>query len=102
MARRSSFSSRMAQYQREQERLRRASERDQLRAIRQAQQAERAHERSIAAEEKERKRLYLESRMAEVEEMNEDLDGAVVALEKLLAGTLAVDDYIDFDTLKQE
>jgi restriction system protein len=92
----------MAQYQREQERIRRANERERLRAIRAAQQSQRAYERSIAAEEKERKRLYLESRMAEVDAQNEDLDTSVAELEMLLASTLSVDDFIDFEALKED
>jgi restriction system protein len=92
----------MAQYQREQERVRRATDREQLRSIREAERAQRAYERSIAAEEKERKRLYLESRVAETEAQNEDLDSFVAELENLLAHTLGIDDYIDFEALNED
>lgn len=102
MARRSSFAARMAQYQREQERLQRAREREQMRAAREAERARAAYERAAAAEEKERKRLYVESRAAEVDAMNERLDTLVADLEQLLRSTLSIDDYIDFEALKEE
>jgi hypothetical protein len=47
----------MAQYQREAERQARAQERGQLRTIREAERAQNAYERAVAAEEKERRRL---------------------------------------------
>jgi restriction system protein len=72
-----------------------------MRAVREAERARRAYERSTAAEEKERKRLYLESRVAEVEAMNEQLDQTTSALEGLLAATLDVDDFLDFEALKE-
>lgn len=100
MARRSSFSARMAQYQREQERLARARDREHQRALREAERAQRAYERAVAAEEKERKRLYLESRTAAVELKNEELESYVHRLETLLSETLGVDDFFDLETLK--
>src|SRR5437763_2008196 len=72
-----------------------------MRAVREAERARRAYERSAAADEKERKRLYLESRVAEVEAMNEQLDQTISALEGLLAATLDVDDFLDFEALKE-
>jgi restriction system protein len=100
MARRSSYSYRIAQYQRELERQARAQQRAQMAAMREAERARKAYERAQAAEEKERKRLYIESRMAEVEAMNAELQAQNDALEALLATTLDVDDYLDFETLK--
>jgi len=102
VARRSSFSSRVAQHQREQERIRRAGDREQMRAVREAERAQRAYERGAAAEEKERKRLYLESRTAQVDGMNEELEAYSGELEGLLAHTLGTDDYLDFEVLKEE
>jgi restriction system protein len=90
----------MAQYQRETERQARVLDREQMHAFREAERAQRAYERSIAAEEKERKRLYVESRSAAVDAQNEELDGYVRGLGILLAATLAVDDYLDLDSLK--
>jgi restriction system protein len=102
MARRSSYAYRMAQYQREAERQARAQQRGQLAAIREAERTRKAYERAQAGEEKERKRLYLESRMAEVDAMNAELQAANDGLESLLAATLDLDDYLDFETLKVE
>lgn len=90
----------MAQYQREAERQARALDREQMRALHEAERAQRAYERSVAVEEKERKRLYVESRSAAVEAQNEELNAYVRRLETLLADTLAVDDYFDLDSLK--
>lgn len=73
-----------------------------MRAVREAERARRAYERSVAMEEKERKRLNLESRIAEVDAMNEELDTHVSRLETILEATLDVDDFLDFDSLKEE
>ena len=55
----------------------------------------------MAAEAKERQRLYVESQVAAVELRNEELAQDVAGLQMLLADTLAVDDFLDFDALKQ-
>jgi restriction system protein len=57
--------------------------------------------RARTAEEKERKRLYIESRVADVAAMNDDLDRAVQALQNLLATSLAVDNRVRFSALKK-
>jgi len=102
VARRSSFSYRLAQRQRELERQARAQQRAALAAAREAERAHKAYERAQALDEKERKRLYLESRIAEVEAMNEELGARNQGLESLLRATLDVDDYLDFEELKEE
>lgn len=79
-----------AAYYRQQQAMRRAAE-----------QAARAAQRAAVADEKERKRLYLEARAAEVAANNADLQAQVEELEGLLATTLDVDDYIDFSRLKK-
>jgi len=71
-------------------------------SVREAERTRKLYERAAAAEEKERKRLYLEAQLAEVEVMNEELAAEVASLEGLLASTLDVDDYLDFETLKDE
>lgn len=75
---------------------------EQRRAQREVERLQKAYERALAAEEKEQKRLYLESRAAAVETMNDRLDAFVDALENLLAATLNVDDYVDFESLKEK
>lgn len=79
---------------REAERLARERERERLRREREAA-------RQHAYEEKERKRLYLESRAAEADEANRELVAVVEALEGLLAATLNVNDALDFESLKE-
>jgi len=71
-------------------------------SVREAERARKAYERAQAAEEKEQKRLYLESRQADVDSMNAELAADVEALEGLLHATLGIDDYLDFETLKVE
>ena len=100
--RRSSFGRALAQHQREVERQRRLAERENMRALREAERARRAYERSVAEGEKERKRLHLESRIAEIDAMNEELEARVERLEALLEATLDVDDFLDFESLKEK
>jgi restriction system protein len=52
------------------------------------------------SDEKERRRLYLVFRAAQVDAKNEAIDGRVVELESLLTSTLQVDHSVDFDALK--
>ena len=101
MARRRGFTSTMVQIQREAERRQRAQAAAQRRAVLDADRARKAWERAQAAELKEQQRLYVESRIADVEVMNEDLQLDVEELDGLLAATLQVDDYLDFEGLKE-
>jgi len=99
MARRSSYSTRVAQRQGA---IERQQQRALLAATREVERAQKAYERAQVAEEKEKKRLYVESRQAEVEAMNASVAADVEALEGLLRTTLDVDDYLDFETLRVE
>lgn len=101
MARRRGLVSTLAQIQREAERAHAAQIRAQAAAQREAHRAHAAYLRASTAEAKERQRLYVEDRMAEVAAMNDDLAARDEALAGLLAATLEVDDYLDFDKLKQ-
>jgi restriction system protein len=100
MARRSSFVTTIAQVQREAVRAHNAQIRAQAAAAKEAERARKAYERAAIADEKERRRLYLESRAAAVNADNERLDREVGQLQCLLAATLSVDDYLDFESLK--
>lgn len=63
---------------------------------------QREAERSALAADKEQKRLYLGSRAAEVEQLNEQPNAYATYLESgILAATLHVDDYVDFEKLKR-
>lgn len=80
-------------------------------AVRKSEQAARAAERArVAAQraseaerktaDKEAKRLHVEAREAEVEEMNSALTSTYEEIDRLLAATLEVDDYVDLESLK--
>ena len=100
MARRSSVASRAAQRQRELQRVAREQERARLARARAAEQARKAYERAQAQDEKERKRLYLEARTAEVNALNEAIAVRNEALEGLLAAALDIGDILDMQSLK--
>jgi restriction system protein len=66
-----------------------------------AEQAAKAAQRAAAYDERERKRLYLEARAAEVSADNADLEAQLEELDGLLQATLAVDDHVDFARMKK-
>jgi restriction system protein len=92
----------LIQMQRQAERDAKARAAAQRRAAVEAERARRAYERAAAADHKERARLYAESRVAEVAALNESLAADIAALDGLLRDTLAVDDFLDFESLKEE
>jgi len=82
----------------EQEAARAAAQRSaQVEAVR----ARRAFERAVAADQKERARLYIESRIAEVAALNDRLAADIAELDGLFRSTLNVDDFLDFESLKE-
>jgi restriction system protein len=101
MGRNRGFTGALIQIQREAERQARMRAAAETRAAREAERARRAYERAEAAEAKERQRLYVESRMADVELRNQELKEDVAALELLLRDTLAVDNFLGFEALKE-
>lgn len=68
---------------------------------REAERAIKAAQRIAAANERERKRLYVEARVAEVAANNSGLQAHLEELDNLLAATLDVDDYIDLRRLRR-
>jgi restriction system protein len=100
MSRRRSYASSRAQLQRERARAYQAEIKANAAAQREAERARVAYEKALVAQDKEAKRLYAESRVADVAAKNEALDAHVEALAGLLAATLAVDDKIEFESLK--
>jgi len=100
MARRTGLAATLGQIERNAAMRRADQVKAQAAAQREAERARKAFERASAADEKERRRLYLESRSADVDAMNEAVEGQVAALESLLAATLEVDHYLDLDALK--
>ena len=101
MGRSRGFTATLVQIQREGGRQRRQQEMATRRAATEADKARRAYERAAALEEKERKRLYLESRIAEVALLNDNLAADIHQLSTLLSDSLAVDDFLDIDSLKE-
>lgn len=112
MGRNRGFTATLIQVQREAERQRRARSAAELRSHREVQQLrkqyERTRERAEKAQAQERKQLekdqrelYLQARMAEVDEANDLLAFQVAELEGLLGATLELDDYLDFEVLKE-
>lgn len=62
--------------------------------------AERANTADRKAAEKEAKRLHVEAQQAEVEAMNAQLAATYDDIDRLLEGTLEVDDFVEMETLK--
>lgn len=98
--------------EREQARAARAAHRNYLAARRDAEKARKDAEKAALALsradaqqrkllEKEAKEAYINSRLAEVEELNLELAQVAEDLDCLLAATLDVDDYVNLDTLKR-
>jgi restriction system protein len=79
--------------QREAERLRKGAERARATAAR-ASAAEKRKAEQFAA------RLHADARQAEVAALNADLANSLNEIDSLLAGTLAVDDFVDLEALK--
>jgi restriction system protein len=71
-------------------------------AAREANRAQKAYERSLQLGEKEKQRLYVESRIAETNFQTEQLQDLIAQLESVLSQTLAVDDYVPFEALKEQ
>jgi len=89
------------QAQRAAEREQKAQIRAATQAAKAAEQAQRDYERAQQADQKERARLYTESRVAHVALLNEQLAATITQLEQILAATLDVDDFFDLERLKQ-
>lgn len=91
----------LIQMQRQAEREARAQAAAQRRAVVDAERTRRAYERARAADERERARLYIESRLAEVAALNDALADDIAALDGILRATLDLDDFLDFESLKE-
>src|SRR5260370_15025743 len=73
----------------------------QTQAARAAAQAQKAYEQARHADQKERARLYTESRIAHISLLNEQLDRDVTRLSNLLSEAILIDSFINLQTLKQ-
>ena len=105
MARRRGILRTRIQAQREAERQSLAQQRLltllQTQAARAAAQAQKAYEQAQHADQKERARLYTESRIAHISLLNEQLDRDVTRLNNLLGEAILIDSFINLQTLKQ-
>jgi len=66
------------------------------------ERARKAYARAQREEEREKSRLYAESRAAEVAEENQQLEHRLSDLHGLLSRALDVDSFLDLDTLRHE
>ncbi len=105
MARRSGFLHAMMQAQRQAERNRitqiNAQQKAQSQIAKAAAKAQKDYENAVKSDQKERARLYVESRIAQVDVQNEQLEQDVARLNNLLIEALAKDPFLDLNTLKQ-
>ncbi|MGD9751604.1 MAG: restriction endonuclease [Acidimicrobiia bacterium] len=101
MARRKGFMATMVQVQRDVERQRREQARQQASSVRARQAAQRAAERAARADAKERARLHAEARAEHAAALQAELDEQVEELSRLLADSLAVDDFVDPNRMKE-
>ncbi|NIF74067.1 restriction endonuclease [Burkholderia sp. Ap-962] len=106
MARRG-FVSTMNRISREMERSARASQRvreqqlrEQARAAREAEREARAFQRALLADEKETKRLHVESQLEDAASQNQELDAQVEALDQILIEGLSRNPTLDFSKLR--
>jgi len=97
----------MNRISREMERSARASQRaherglrEQARAIRDAERAERARQRALIADEKENKRLYVESQLEDAAGQNQEIEEQVEALGQILVEGLSRNSTLDFAELR--
>lgn len=72
------------------------------RAARETERALKARQRSQAAELKEGQRLYVESRIEDVDTQNKELEQTVVALSDLLVSSLTRNAQLDFSSLLEK
>lgn len=105
MARRSGFLHAVMQAQKQAERNRiaqiNAQQKAQTHAAKAAAKAHKDYENAVKADQKERTRLYTESRIAQVDVQNEQLEQDVARLNNLLVEALANDPFLDLNTLKE-
>lgn len=78
-----------------------AQARTQTQAAKAAVRAQKEYERLVVADQRQRERLYLDYRLAQVALQNEQLEQALVQLGKLLSDALCIDSHVNIEGLKQ-
>jgi len=101
MARRRGVLATFVQIQRDAERERERRARAAAKSQRDAERAAAARSRASMQDQKVRDRLYAEERTREAAEDTAQLEQQVEVLQDVLAATLAVDDHLDLEALKQ-
>ncbi len=99
VARRQGILQALMKTERDTARQRTAQMRAETQAMRTALQAQRAYVRAQYADQKERVRLYTESRIADVTVKNEQIEETISSLRNLLSDALMVRDHIDLQAL---
>lgn len=87
--------------ERERVRLEREMHRAQAAAVVARERMTRANVQARAQAEREVKRLHVEAQQSKVESLNADLREELAAIDSVLESTLAVDDYVDLEKLRQ-
>ncbi|WP_319243693.1 restriction endonuclease [uncultured Propionivibrio sp.] len=82
------------------QRARESEQRAQIRAVREAERAEKAYQRALIADEKENKRLHVESQMEDAQGQNQELDEHVQALGRILTDGIQRNPVLDFTKLR--
>lgn len=100
MARRSSFTSLINQIARASARSARESQKLERAKLRDIERAQKLEIKLSAQASKEAKQKYLESRLQEIKDSNDEISLRLDELENILEKTLEVDDSIYFDILK--
>jgi restriction system protein len=105
MSRRSGIVRALVKAQHDAERRRAAQSRQQVQfqtqAAKAAEKARKDYERAQQADQKKRARLYAESRNAQVNLQNEQLNQDITRLCNILTDALSIDSFINLQTLKQ-
>jgi stress response protein SCP2 len=101
MARRRGVLATFVQIQRDAERDRERRARAAAKGQRDAERTAAARSRASVQDQKVRDRLYAEERTREAAEDTAQLDQQIEVLQNVLAATLAVDDHLDLEALKQ-
>jgi hypothetical protein len=96
-----SFSSSMRRLTRDVDRANRAIARSVLQNAKEAERVEKARLRERVADEKEQRRLYIESRIDEVDSLNEALNLQVVGLSSILVDGLNAVRPLNFDKMRE-
>lgn len=100
MGRRSGFVGLLNAIARDAARRQRQAESEMKRRQRAQERLSRHEERLSRLQAKEEKQAYIEGRIEETEELNDDLQATIDAISGVLSHTLSVDDTVTFDTLR--